>query len=101
MILILVPWEHLEFFISNFPALECNIAITVVIWFSAWGAYLLLVLYTTWNDPQPQMIPKIDLNMTWNDPRPQMIPQFCRMQPEMIPEELSEWNGMMFNSQGC
>ena len=40
------------------------------------------------------MIPKIDLNMTWNDPRPQMIPQFCRMQPEMIPEELSEWNGI-------
>ena len=23
-----------------------------------------------------------------------MIPQFCRMQPEMIPEELSEWNGI-------
>ena len=45
---------------------------------------------TAWNDPRPQMIPKIDLNMTRNDPRPQMIL-----------EELSEWNGMTFNSQRC
>ena len=37
--------------------------------------------------------------MTRNDPRFQMIPKFFHMRPEMIPEELSEWNGMKFNSE--
>ena len=50
-------------------------------------------MYTTRNDPRPQMIPKINLNTTRNDPRPQMIPKFFLRRPEMIPEELSEWNG--------
>ena len=54
-------------------------------------------LYTTRNDPRPQMIPKIALNTTQNDPRP----QFFHTRPEMIPEELSEWNGMKFNSRRC
>ena len=40
-------------------------------------------LYTTRNDPRPQMIPKIALNTTQNDPRP----QFFHTRPEMIPEE--------------
>ena len=39
--------------------------------------------------------------MTRNDPRPQMIPKFFHMRPEMIPEQLSEWNGMKFNSRRC
>ena len=53
------------------------------------------------NDPRSQMIPKIDLNTTRNDPRPKMIPNFFYTRPEMIPEELSEWNGMTFNSRRC
>ena len=53
-------------------------------------------MYTTRNDPRPQMIPKINLNTTRNDPRPQMIPKFFLRRPEMIPEELSEWNGWRF-----
>ena len=40
-------------------------------------------LYTTRNDPRPQMIPKIALNTTQNDPRP----QFFHTRPKMIPEE--------------
>ena len=58
-------------------------------------------LYATRNDPRPQMIPKIDLNTTQNDPRLQMITKFFHTRPEMIPEELSEWNGMTFNSRRC
>ena len=46
------------------------------------------VMYTTRNDPRPQMIAKIDLNTTRNDSRPQMIPQFFHTPSEMIPEEL-------------
>ena len=61
----------------------------------------ILDLYATPNDPRPQMIPKIDLNTTRSDPRPQMIPQFFHMRPEMIPDELSEWDGMTFNSRRC
>ena len=45
-------------------------------------------LYTTRNDPRPQMIPKIDLSKTRNDLRPQMIRNFFHTRPEMIPEEL-------------
>ena len=59
-------------------------------------------LYTTRNDPRPQMIPKVNLNTTRNDPRPQMIPNFLHTRPEMIPEEL--WNGMEWddvNSRRC
>ena len=41
------------------------------------------------------------LYATGNDPRPQMIPQFFHPRPELIPEELSEWNGMTFNSRRC
>ena len=61
----------------------------------------LSVLYATRNDPRPQMIPKIDLNTTRDDPRPQMIPKFFHTRPKMIPEELSEWNGMTVNSRRC
>ena len=42
-----------------------------------------------------------ELYATRNDPRPQMIPKFFHTRPEMIPEELSEWNGMTFNSRRC
>ena len=52
--------------------------------------YLILSLYSTANDPQPQMIP-----------RPQMIPKMDRKwsstasdpqsRPQMIPKEKQEW----------
>ena len=46
---------------------------------------------------------KIDLCIkglytTRNNPRPEMIPRFFHTRPEMIPEELLEFNGMTFNS---
>ena len=57
-----------------------------------WPTSINLVLYSTANDPQPQMIP-----------RPQMIPKMDRKwsstasdpesRPQMIPWKLEEWNG--------
>ena len=64
-------------------------------------SYVSWDMYTTPNDPRPQMIPQIDLTTIQIYPRPQMIPQFFHTPPEMIPEELSEWNGMTFNSRRC
>ena len=55
-------------------------------------------LYTTRNDPRPQMIPKIALNTTQNDPRP----QFFHTRPEMIPEEFEitrNWRKKFFNKK--
>ena len=55
-------------------------------------------VYTTRNDPNPEMIQKIqiDLNTMRNDPRPQMIPKCFHTNHEGIPKELSEWNGWRF-----
>ena len=48
--------------------------------------YSVNVLYSTANDPQPQMIPKMDRkwSSTASDPE---------SRPQMIPWKLEEWNG--------
>ena len=41
-----------------------------------------------------------NLYTTRNDPRPQMIPKFFHTRPQMIPEKLSKSNGKTFPSRG-